>query len=202
MFRNLLKLFGGKSNPIPDDTEYIYLSEDGDFNFPLTYEDNAVYAAGLNDIRTIFIKWIAEDQRLAAETGQRIEGTVSYLLGTLDLKFLANPSSIQRLLDILQCDGITQSGSRFLDAIMLIYATVPTPVLECYKGKFLYGVIYGLPNTIDENKLPTKEMWVELLRTAPYAPFILLLQEVLSDSLNINVQPSPVVQQTEAKPAP
>lgn len=85
---------------------------------------------------------------------------------------------------------------------MLIYATVPTPVLECYKGKFLYGVIYGLPNTIDENKLPTKEMWVELLRIAPYAPFILLLQEVLSDSLNINVQPSPVVQQTEAKPAP
>ncbi len=202
MFERIHNFFRRNPAVIPDDTEYIYLSEDGSVNFPLTYENDALYASCLNDIRTIFIKWIAGDQQLAAETGQRVEGTVSYLLGTLDLKFLPAPQQTERLLDIVHSDSVTRSGSRFFDAITLIYATIPTPVIECFKGKFLYGMIYGLPREIDDTPLPTKEMWVELLRAAPYAPFLLLLQEVLTDSLNPDTTPAQIVQPTTTNPAP
>lgn len=63
-------------------------------------------------------------------------------------------------------------------------------------------MIYGLPREIDDTPLPTKEMWVELLRAAPYAPFLLLLQEVLTDSLNPDTTPAQIVQPTTTNPAP
>lgn len=181
MFGNLFK---HEPVVLQDDTEYIYLTDDGSFNFPLTCEDDLLYATCLNDMRGIFIKWVAVDRQLAAETGLRVEGTVSYLLNTIDLKFLAHPSQLERLLEILESDNMTRSGSRFFDAIMSIYAVIPTRIIECFKGKFLYGVIYGLPKVIDGNELPTKEMWVELLKEVPYAPFLLLLQEVLTDEMS------------------
>ena len=202
MFSKIISSFHREPEQIPDDTEFIYLTEDGSFNFPLTCEDSALYATCLNDIRSIFTKWIAEDQRIASDTGVRVDGTVSYLLGTLDLKFLALPGQTERLFEILKNDGISWAGSRFMDAILLINTTIPTPILECYKGKFLYGAIYGLPSVIDDKPLPTKEMWVDLMREAPYVPFLLLLQEVLSDSLNISPTPSATVQPTPTTPAP
>ena len=85
---------------------------------------------------------------------------------------------LDNLLQIIADDEISHGGSRLLDAIVLIHTVVPTEVIETFKGKFLYGMLYGLSNA--ENKLPTKEMWVYALAVVPWIPFIIIIQEIMS----------------------
>lgn len=166
-----------KKPSLRDTSDVIYLDQNGSTFFNLEC-DPMLYAQGLASIRTILANWIREDRLIAAETALSVEGTVSYLLNNVDLKMVPHAVYLDNLLQIIADDEISHGGSRLLDAIVLIHTVVPTEVIETFKGKFLYGMLYGLSNT--ENKLPTKEMWVYALAVVPWIPFIIIIQEIMS----------------------
>ena len=170
--------FSKKPTPeIKDTTDAIYLTKDGKSFYELSC-DPVLYAQGLKSIRTILVNWIAEDRAIANSTAIDIKGTVSYLLNTLDLKMVPHAVYLEQLINIITDDAVNRGGSRLLDAIALIYTVVPTEVIECFKGKFLYGMLYGLSNT-NQNVLPTKEQWLHALAMVPWIPFIIIIQEIL-----------------------
>lgn len=172
--------FSKKSKPKPvlnDTTDIIYLSEDGSSFYELTC-DPLLYAQGLVSIRTILANWIAEDRAVATSTALSPDGTVSYLLNNLDIKMVPHAIYLEQLINIIRDNEVNRSGSRLLDAIALIHTVVPTEVIQCFKGKFLYGMLYGLSD-IDQT-LPTKEQWVHALAVLPWIPFILIIQEIMS----------------------
>lgn len=172
--------FSKKSKPKPvlnDTTDIIYLSEDGSSFYELTC-DPVLYAQGLVSIRTILANWIAEDRAVATSTALAPQGTVSYLLNNLDIKMVPHAIYLEQLINIIRDNEVNRSGSRLLDAIALIHTVVPTEVIQCFKGKFLYGMLYGLSD-IDQT-LPTKEQWVHALAVLPWIPFILIIQEIMS----------------------
>lgn len=172
--------FSKKSKPKPvlnDTTDIIYLSEDGSSFYELTC-DPVLYAHGLISIRTILSNWIAEDRAVATSTALAPQGTVSYLLNNLDIKMVPHAIYLEQLINIIRDNEVNRSGSRLLDAIALIHTVVPTEVIQCFKGKFLYGMLYGLSD-IDQT-LPTKEQWVHALAVLPWIPFILIIQEIMS----------------------
>lgn len=172
--------FSKKSKPKPvlnDTTDIIYLSEDGSSFYELTC-DPVLYAQGLISIRTILANWIAEDRAVATSTALAPQGTVSYLLNNLDIKMVPHAIYLEQLINIIRDNEVNRSGSRLLDAIALIHTVVPTEVIQCFKGKFLYGMLYGLSD-IDQT-LPTKEQWVHALAVLPWIPFILIIQEIMS----------------------
>ena len=170
--------FSKKPAPeIKDTTDAIYLTKDGKSFYELIC-DPVLYAQGLKSIRTILVNWIAEDRAIANSTAIDIKGTVSYLLNTLDLKMVAHDIYLEQLINIITDNEVNRGGSRLLDAIALIYTVVPTEVIECFKGKFLYGMLYGLSNI--NHDLPTKEQWVHALAVIPWIPFIIIIQEILS----------------------
>ena len=162
---------------IKDTTDAIYLTKDGKSFYELIC-DPLLYAQGLKSIRTILVNWIAEDRAIAADTAIDIKGTVSYLLNTLDVKMIPHAIYLEQLINIITDNEVNRGGSRLLDAITLIYTVVPTEVIECFKGKFLYGMLYGLSNI--NHDLPTKEQWVHALAVIPWIPFIIIIQEILS----------------------
>ena len=166
-----------KKPPLLDTSDTIYLDQNGTSFFSLEC-DPALYAQGLNSIRTILANWIKEDRAIAADTALSIEGTVSYLLNNIDVKMLPHAIYLDNLLQIIADDEINRGGSRLLDAIVLIHTVVPTEVIETFKGKFLYGMLYGLSNIDD--KFPTKDMWVYALAIVPWIPFIVIIQEIMS----------------------
>lgn len=162
---------------IKDTTDSIYLTKDGKSFYELSC-DPVLYAQGLMSIRTILTNWIAEDRAIAADTAIDPKGTVSYLLNMLDLKMVAHTIYLEQLINSISDNEVNRGGSRLLDTIALIYTVVPTEVIECFKGKFLHGMLYGLSNT--NNVLPTKEQWVHALAVIPWIPFIIIIQEILS----------------------
>jgi hypothetical protein len=170
--------FSRKPTPeIQDTTDAIYLTKDGKSFYELSC-DPVLYAQGLKSIRTILVNWIAEDRAIAADTAIDIKGTVSYLLNTLDVKMIPHAIYLEQLINIITDNEVNRGGSRLLDAITLIYTVVPTEVIECFKGKFLYGMLYGLSNI--NHDLPTKEQWIYALAVIPWIPFIIIIQEILS----------------------
>lgn len=162
---------------IKDTTDKIYLTKDGKSFYELSC-DPVLYAQGLKSIRTILVNWIAEDRAIATSTAIDTKGTVSYLLNTLDLKMVAHDIYLEQLINIITDNEVNRGGSRLLDAIALIYSVVPTEVIECFKGKFLYGMLYGLSDV--NHTLPNKEQWIHALSIIPWIPFIIIFQEILS----------------------
>lgn len=170
--------FSKKPKPeIKDTTGTIYLTKDGKSFYELSC-DPLLYAQGLKSIRTILVNWIAEDRAIAADTAIDIKGTVSYLLNTLDVKMIPHAIYLEQLINIITDNEVNRGGSRLLDTITLIYTVVPTEVIQCFKGKFLYGMLYGLSDV--NSVLPTKEQWVHALAVIPWIPFIIIIQEILS----------------------
>lgn len=170
--------FSKKPKPeIKDTTGTIYLTKDGKSFYELSC-DPVLYAQGLKSIRTILVNWIAEDRAIAADTAIDIKGTVSYLLNTLDVKMIPHAIYLEQLINIITDNEVNRGGSRLLDTITLIYTVVPTEVIQCFKGKFLYGMLYGLSDV--NSVLPTKEQWVHALAVIPWIPFIIIIQEILS----------------------
>lgn len=170
--------FSKKPTPeIQDTTETIYLTNDGKSFYELSC-DPVLYAQGLKSIRTILVNWIAEDRAIAADTAIDIKGTVSYLLNMLDVKMVPHAIYLEQLINIIKDNEVNRGGSRLLDAIALIHTVVPTDVIQCFKGKFLYGMLYGLSDV--NSVLPTKEQWIHALAVIPWIPFIIIIQEILS----------------------
>ena len=172
--------FSKKPEPKPelkDTTDIIYLSEDGSSFYELSC-DPVLYAQGLMSIRTILSNWITEDRFIASSTAIDPQGTVSYLLNTLDIKMIPHAIYLEQLINIIQDNDINRGGSRLLDAIVLIHTVVPTEVIQCFKGKFLYGMLYGLSDV--NQVLPNKSQWIYALAVVPWIPFISIIQEIMS----------------------
>jgi len=169
---------------ILDTSDEIYLNNDGSSFYPLTC-DPYIYSQSLESIRVILLRWIKQDRMAVDNLAIKMEGTISYLLYTFDLKLLPYDIYLSNLLDIIHDTELNKSGNRLLDAIALIHTTVPTEMLECFKGKFLYSMLYSLPPTLsDGNARPTKEMWLHALDVVPWAPFILIIQELIALELS------------------
>ena len=165
-----------------DSTEGIMLSED--VILPLDC-DSAEYENGLTTIRSILRRWIQQELDIAANTNNTLEGTLAYQLHEINLKMAPFASCREAINRILQDTDISKSGGRFFDVISLIYTTVPTRVLETYRGKFLYGMLYGLPRVINDDVLPSKEDWISLLTEHPWIPLLQIEQELFDTDLSV-----------------
>ena len=184
-----------KTKPILHDTsEEIFLNNEGTAFYPLQC-DPFIYAQSLDSIRQILLRWIKQDRVEVDGVSSRIEGTVSYLLYTFDLKLLPHDVYLSRLLEIIKDTDLNKSGSRLMDAVVLINTTIPIEVLECLKGKFLYSMLYAFPpNLTGEETKPTKEMWLAALEIVPWAPLILLIQELMMlEDMGEHFTPAPIV---------
>ncbi len=171
-----------KKVELVDSTEGIMLSED--VILPLDC-DSAEYENGLTTIRSILRRWIQQELDIAANTNNTLEGTLAYQLHEINLKMATFASCREAINRILQDTDISKSGGRFFDVISLIYTTVPTRVLETYRGKFLYGMLYGLPRVINDDVLPSKEDWISLLTEHPWIPLLQIEQELFDTDLSV-----------------
>lgn len=191
------------------DNVYLYVDKKKKRKYPLLC-DPLLYSQGVQSMRDILSKWILADKTLTADTGQRNDGSISFLLATIDLKQLPRPSHVTRLVDLLSLTPINYSGSRLWDAVTLIYTVVPTEVVQTYIGKFLYAMTHGVPE-VDGNKQPrcTLEQWIELIDIFPVVPFLMLIQELegdiyseMSGGVNAPERPQTVVNINGASGAP
>ena len=157
--------------------------EDG-VMYPVVIENNEVYEKGLETMKNLIARWILQDLKLITDVGRPIESSLSYSLRNIDVKFLPFPSYWDILLQTMKDTDFSHSGSRFFDTIANIYIEVPTEVIRTFIGKFLYGMIYGLPKTINDQPIPTKEDWTNLLAQVPWAPFLQLVQTVLDGEID------------------
>ena len=152
--------------------------------YPIISENNEEYINGIEKMKDILSKWIMQDIKLATDIGKPADTTMAYALRNIDLKFLPYPSHLFILIDTLSNTEYNRSGGRFFDAITVIYTEVPTEVIRTFIGKFLYAMIYGLPNEIDKQQLPSKEDWVTAMAQAPWCPFVHLVQSILDGNID------------------
>lgn len=169
--------FFKKPQPIADTSDYIFLTDDGSCFYPLTC-DPELYAKGLDLIRENIRKWMLQDHATCLTTGTPIENTIAYQIQQLDLKRLPEPNGILALSNILSDTEFSRSGGRLMDTVVRIYTFVPQEVLNAFSGKFLYGMLYALPPSINDVPLPTKSEWLELLQSWPWVPLLLIIQEL------------------------
>ena len=186
------------SKPKIIDSVYTGIMLEDGVMYPVIAEDNGVYEKGLETMKNLIARWILQDLKLITDVGRPIETSLSYSLRDIDVKFLPFPSYWDFLLQTIKDTEYNRSGSRFFDTIANIYIEVPTEVIRTFIGKFLYGMIYGLPRIINDQPLPTKEDWINLLAQVPWAPFLQLVQTVLDGEFDDattkvdNIQPNVV----------
>lgn len=167
-----------KESQIVDSVLTGIMLEDG-VMYPIMAENNEEYENGLETMKNLIARWILQDIKLVTEIGRPLESSLSYSLRNIDVKFLPFPSYWDILLQSMKDTEFNRSGSRFFDTIANIYIEVPTEVIRTFIGKFLYGMIYGLPRYINDQPVPTKDDWVNFLAQVPWAPFLQLVQTVL-----------------------
>lgn len=150
--------------------------------------DEEQYQNSLTIIESIFRKWMQLEIDVAANTNTPLDHTLPYQLRNIDLKFLPYPVNREMLDMVLKDNEISRSGSRFFDIIVTIYSSVPSMVLETMRGRFMYGMLYGLPRIIDDKPLPSKEEWVSLLAEHPWVPLLHIQQQLFDSDLSIAVK--------------
>ncbi len=167
-----------KHQPLVDNTDVIFLDESGAQALPL-FCDQTLYLQSRETIRSILRAWIMQDMNLATSAGGRpLDGSLAYRIRNVDLKYLAYPDQLANFLDCMQDTGTSFSGSRLMDAFVNIYLNVPIEITEYIKGKFLYGMLYGITSTNDR-EFPTKQEWVTTLKGYPWIPFLCYIQEMI-----------------------
>lgn len=170
------------SKPVlTDNTAFIFVTPEGDVNYPLIYPNNAEYTAGLEKIKEILRVWILQDIAFASQKGLRVEDTLIYQIMQIDLKFLGWEHQLNVLLRCIEDKGESYSGSRLMDTFLRIYIAVETDIIEVIKGRFLYGMIYGLQDQVNGQDLPNKQQWLKAILTYPWIPFLIFLQELYDE---------------------
>ena len=171
-----------KEEPITEDSmDGIILDEN--YTLPIIM-DNEEYRKGLETMKGILANWIRQDfTSLSMIRQSPATDSLVHAFRNIDLKFLPYPLMREQLENALEDTNISFSGSRFFDAIVLIHSQVPTEVIETFKGKFLHGMLYGLPREINGNPLPSKQNWISLLAKHPWVPFIQLIQAIFEDEI-------------------
>lgn len=166
-----------KKAPLLDNTEVIYGDPDGMQKFRLVC-DPELYAKGLDTIRGLLREWMIQDIVQTTSNGQKLETSLLYQIKDIDLKVLPYPVQKEVLLKCMEDTPMDYSGSRLLDTFVRINIEVPTEVLETVKGKFLYGMVYGLPKQIGEVVYPTKQDWLNLLSEVVWCPYLIFIQQL------------------------
>ena len=173
---------------IPLDTnEIIYGDERGLVRYRLVCDPD-IYAKGLEKIFEHLRTWIIQDITQTTNNNQPIETTLIYQIKDIDLKVLPYPIQKETLINCMKDTEINFSGARLLDTFVRINIEVPTEVLETVKGKFLYGMIYGLPKELGDIVYPKRQDWLNLITEMPWAPFLVFLQELFdSDTITAKI---------------
>lgn len=166
-----------KKAPLLDNTEVIYGDPDGMQKFRLVC-DPELYAKGLDTIRGLLREWMIQDIVQTTSNGQKLETSLLYQIKDIDLKVLPYPVQKEVLLKCMEDTPMDYSGSRLLDTFVRINIEVPTEVLETVKGKFLYGMVYGLSKQIGEVVYPTKQDWLNLLAEVAWCPYLIFIQQL------------------------
>lgn len=167
--------FGSKK--MRDNNEFIYGSDN--MAYPLTQPEN--YEYHINTIYDIFRGWMELEEHITNSRGADARLQLVTQLQTIDIKLLGFPEILGKLLLLLEDNELTVSGSRMFDAITRISMVVPVDTLEVIKGKFLYNMLYMLPDTINSVRLPTKEMWLDAIKEHPWIPLLVFIQQLLDD---------------------
>lgn len=165
----------------PDDQQdVIYGNSDGSVMYPLELdpESELQYANALPVMREILRNWMLLDIKLAADNGQPLNSTLSYQIKSIDLKFLPTDTMHEALLRCMHDTPANYSGTRLQDAFVRIALAVPTPVLQVFTGRFLYGMLYSISNEINGIPVPTKPQWIALLAELPWVPYLVLIQDI------------------------
>lgn len=162
---------------LDDNTEFIHL---GQRVYPLSCNE-ALYEKYLNHIRNTFRFWFNSEITLANDTNQDLEHHVIMHLRFLNVKMLAHEIGRNHLTRILSDTAINKTGDRFFDVILLINMTTPQEVMDTITGRFLASVLYYLPKTVDDQRLPDKEEWLSLLIEHKWIPLLPIYQSIFDD---------------------
>ena len=162
-----------KKEPEQDTTEMIFL---GKRAYPLQC-DPAVYTTSVIAIKDIFRSWIISEISLAERTNQENHSLLVKSLRDVDIKFLAHDEPLSVFTDTLMDTPVSFSGSRFMDTITRIHMTIPSDIADTCVGKFLFSMLYGLPKTVNQLPLPTKQQWQDALYAYPWIPYLVFYQD-------------------------
>ena len=176
-----------KKQTVRDTNEIIYGDEFGLIRYRLLC-DPEIYAKGLEKVSEHLRKWIVQDIIQTTNNNQAIETTLLFQIKDIDLKVLPYPIQKDTLLKCMTDTEINFSGSRLLDTFTRINIEVPTEVLETIKGKFLYGMIYGLPKSLGDIVYPKRQDWLNLIAEMPWCPFLVFIQDLFdSDEITSKI---------------
>lgn len=170
-----------KKPPIPDTVTTIFITPDGAMGFPLEPDDPTLYDKDLEKIKDILRMWITQDIAFASQKGIKIEGTMVYQLMNIDIKYLPYPTNLTVLMKCLKDPAGSFSGSRLMDAFNRIYIYTSVNTHQVVTGRFLYGMIYGLGQTINDVALPAKSDWIQVLKGLPWVPYLEFIQELYDE---------------------
>lgn len=140
--------------------------------------DPELLEKSITQISDIFRVWVTSELQLAQNTNQDLSTHLIFQLRYFDTKFAAHDTYKVGLDMILEDTSVNQSGSRFMDTILFIYITIPQEVLDTITGRFLAGVVYYLPRTINNTAVPDKEQWVDILKKHSWLPLLPIFQQV------------------------
>lgn len=162
---------------IPQDTAgFIIGKEEGVF-YPLVC-DHQLFTDCVEKIKDLIRIWMVQDIALASQRGGKVEDTLVYRLMNIDIKFLPYPEFLHNLL--AACKEVDEGGpgSRLMDAFVRIGMQIPIEVQRTIIGRFIYAHTYCLGADVNENHLPTKDEWLDLLSQYPWVVYLPFLQEL------------------------
>ena len=162
---------------IADNNEVIFITEDGSIAYPLVVEDENIYQQGIEKITNILKEWMVQDIAYTANLNQSVESSLSHQFKQIDLKYLPYQAQYEVLMNCIKDTEINNSGSRFFDAIIRIHTNISLNIINTFKGRFLAGMLYGLPAEINNIPLP-KDKWKNLILEHNWIPFLSIIQDI------------------------
>ena len=150
--------------------------------YPLKMEDAERFDKEYQIATETIQDWIAQDIVFTRGSGHPIESSLVYQLKNLPICTLAFEEQVQVLSDCLRDTRISVATLRMFDMITRLNTRLSIEFNLVLTGKFLYSVLYGLPQTYaisnQEIHLPDKMDWANLLQVHPWIPFLTIIQKI------------------------
>lgn len=161
-----------------DTLDRIYLDATGDRFYELNSVSDEEIRSALEIIKNKLHYWMLLDISIAGSVNIKPLESFSVRLATIDLKYLPKTGNWSQLDSYIESNTAYQPASRLLDVITEISLEVSPKLLECLKGRFLYGMLYSLPLSLNEKAFPTKYEWLDALAQQPWIFYLPLIQEI------------------------
>lgn len=150
--------------------------------YPLEMEDAERFDKEYQIATEIIQDWITQDIVFTRSSNNPIESSLVYQLMNLPICTLAFEEQVQILSDCLRDTRISVATLRMFDMITRLNTRLSIEFILVLTGKFLYSVLYGLPQTYaisnQEIHLPDKMDWANLLQAHPWIPFLTIIQKI------------------------